>query len=182
VTVQNSDVPKGAITITTRYINVKNRIVAIVGGSLGGNLSLMLASTNDRDHPYLKTIVAWSPTAMLKTSGLSDLVANNSWVGQLTETKWTKDEDQHPEKRQAYFQDLYFAPISNKSESRLGNLVRNRPLRSFFKGDRPSLPTNHGPERSPLWLCRFDRITLRRACACSGQANHFSRINLSTRA
>jgi hypothetical protein len=37
------------------------------------------------------------------------------------------------------------------------------------------------PGNLPLWLCRFDRITLRRANACSGQANHFSPIIHSTR-
>jgi hypothetical protein len=36
----------------------------------------------------------------------------------------------------------------------------------------------HRRESSPLWLCRFDRLTLRRANACSGQANHFSSITL----
>ena len=60
-------------------------------------------------------------------------------------------------------------------------------------GDRPSLSATYGPERSPLWLCRFDRltnsrITLRRASLAQGLSpftnplplslltSHFSRL------
>jgi pimeloyl-ACP methyl ester carboxylesterase len=90
--------------------NIKNRIVAVMGGSLGGNLSLMLASANDASHPYLKTIIAWSPTAMLATSGLSNLAADNSWVGILDGTHWGLEQ---PNTRQNYFQTIYFVPVSS---------------------------------------------------------------------
>ena len=44
--------------------NVKDRIVAVMGGSLGGNTSLLLTDLYDpTDRPYLRTIVSWSVTA-----------------------------------------------------------------------------------------------------------------------
>ena len=43
---------------------VKDRIVAVMGGSLGGNTSLLLTDFYDPIHrPYLRTIVSWSVTA-----------------------------------------------------------------------------------------------------------------------
>jgi len=44
--------------------NVKDRIVAVMGGSLGGNTSLLLTDHYDpKDRPYLRAIVSWSVTA-----------------------------------------------------------------------------------------------------------------------
>ena len=44
--------------------NVKDRIVAVMGGSLGGNTSLLLTDRYDpTTRPYLRTIVSWSVTA-----------------------------------------------------------------------------------------------------------------------
>jgi hypothetical protein len=39
--------------------NVQDRIVAVMGGSLGGNTSLLLTGLYGQQHPYLKTIVSW---------------------------------------------------------------------------------------------------------------------------
>ena len=47
-----------------RIGNVKDRIVAVIGGSLGGNTSLLMTDWYDASHPYLQTIVSWSVTAM----------------------------------------------------------------------------------------------------------------------
>lgn len=48
--------------------DIKDRIVAAMGGSLGGNMSLLLSSENDDTHAYLNTIVAWSPTCAIPSS------------------------------------------------------------------------------------------------------------------
>jgi pimeloyl-ACP methyl ester carboxylesterase len=90
--------------------NVKNRIVAFMGGSLGGNLSLILGGLYTGGNPYLKTVVAWSPTAMLKTDGLSNLVVSSSWIGNLNTTNWGLEDGAHT--RTDYFNKLYFQPIS----------------------------------------------------------------------
>jgi pimeloyl-ACP methyl ester carboxylesterase len=90
--------------------DVKNRIVAIMGGSLGGNLSLMLGGLYDGSHPYLRTLVAWSPTAMLKTDGVSKLVVTSSWLGQLDSTHWGPENGGTT--RINYFNNLYFQPLS----------------------------------------------------------------------
>ena len=50
--------------LDTEVGNVKDRIVAVMGGSLGGNTSLLLTDFYDPvDRPYLRTIVSWSVTA-----------------------------------------------------------------------------------------------------------------------
>ena len=56
--------------------------------------------------------------------------------------------------------------LPGKRRSRFRNLEGDRPLRSFSKGDRPSLSATHVPERSLLRLCGFDRLTLRSVNAC----------------
>jgi pimeloyl-ACP methyl ester carboxylesterase len=46
--------------------NIKDRIVAVMGGSLGGNMSLLMTDWYAKDsqkYSYLQTIVAWSATA-----------------------------------------------------------------------------------------------------------------------
>jgi hypothetical protein len=55
--------------------NVKSRIAAVMGGSLGGNMSVLLTDWYDADHPYLQTIVAWSVTAMAPADYLGVLPA-----------------------------------------------------------------------------------------------------------
>jgi hypothetical protein len=51
-------------TLDAQVSNVKDRIVAVMGGSLGGNTSLLLTDFYDPVHrPWLRTIVSWSVTA-----------------------------------------------------------------------------------------------------------------------
>ena len=98
--------------------------------------------------------------------------------------------------------------LLDKSGRRFGKLTSNRSFLLFASSSRSPMPflgngledvskrfynqflspvvgqacrRLGGLERSPLWLCRFDRITLRRANACSGQANHESLFTHSTR-
>ena len=95
-------------TLDKQFGNIKNRIVAVMGGSLGGNLSLISASLAGPAHPYFNTMVAWSPTAMIKTTALSRaLVASGS--GALTMTNWGPEQ---PSTRREYMTHLYFAPLS----------------------------------------------------------------------
>lgn len=42
---------------------LEDQIVAVVGGSLGGNLGLRLAGRDLRQYPFLTNIVAWSPAS-----------------------------------------------------------------------------------------------------------------------
>lgn len=46
-------------------VAIKNRVAAVIGGSLGGNLCLRLGERNDQ--PWIKNIVAWSPASVWTT-------------------------------------------------------------------------------------------------------------------
>jgi pimeloyl-ACP methyl ester carboxylesterase len=59
--------------------NVKNRIVAVMGGSLGGNMSVLLSGRNDAAHQYLNTMVSWSVTAVAPGAYLG--IISNGWAG-----------------------------------------------------------------------------------------------------
>jgi alpha-beta hydrolase superfamily lysophospholipase len=48
-----------------QQLNIKNRIAAVIGGSLGGNLSLRLAERGDQ--PWVSHVVAWSPASVWTT-------------------------------------------------------------------------------------------------------------------
>jgi pimeloyl-ACP methyl ester carboxylesterase len=100
--------------------NVKNRVAAVIGGSLGGNMSLLLARESKLVHPYLKTIVAWSPTSMLPGHGnlgnglifseaTGNPVVNPLFGGNDTAALWGPEE---PNTRGAYFHTVYFEMIS----------------------------------------------------------------------
>jgi pimeloyl-ACP methyl ester carboxylesterase len=96
--------------------NVKNRIVAVVGGSLGADMGLLLSSRNDAAHQYLNTIVAWSATSLApSTTGLpfgqavfnADL-ADNQLQPQVTSAESTSS--RHDFFHALYFQDLIDFP------------------------------------------------------------------------
>ena len=65
--------------------NVIDRIVAVMGGSLGGNTSLLLTDRYDPNaRPYLRTIVSWSVTATAPTNYAG--VVPGAWAAALTGT------------------------------------------------------------------------------------------------
>ena len=94
--------------------NVKDRIVAVMGGSLGGNTSLLLTGFYDQNHPYLKTIVSWSVTATAPAKYLGII-----WGAELAahleglQAAATKPEPPGDHTTQArYIQDMYAKPLS----------------------------------------------------------------------
>ena len=71
--------------------NVIDRIVAVMGGSLGGNTSLLLTDRYDPNaRPYLRTIVSWSVTATAPSKyagvvpGAWAAVQADAWKAALT--------------------------------------------------------------------------------------------------
>ena len=42
---------------------IKGQIVGVIGGSLGGNMTLRLARRDPAVHPWLRTVVSWSPAS-----------------------------------------------------------------------------------------------------------------------
>jgi pimeloyl-ACP methyl ester carboxylesterase len=95
--------------------NVKNRIVAVMGGSLGGNISLLLSGMNDTTHQYLNTIVAWSATAVALGAYLG--IISNGWAGAyLGGLKAAATDSEPPTDHKiesTYIQNMYFAPLIN---------------------------------------------------------------------
>ena len=88
--------------------NIKNRIAAVMGGSLGGNMSLLLARESTQKYPYLRTIVAWSPTSMLPVHG--DIGNGIVKWGNLSGANWGPEATNT---RADYFYHLYFEKLSN---------------------------------------------------------------------
>jgi pimeloyl-ACP methyl ester carboxylesterase len=94
--------------------NVKDRIVAVMGGSLGGNTSLLMTDWYDANHPYLQTIVSWSVTATAPSDYLGiisggDIAAYLS--GLQSAATSSEDFDDHATEAN-YIQTMYSVPLS----------------------------------------------------------------------
>ena len=95
--------------------NIKGRIVAVMGGSLGGNMSLLMTDRYDKDHLYLQTIVAWSATAIspAKYFGLVNLADLATYIGdqenQIRDQQ-EKNANDHATETQ-YIHDMYTKPL-----------------------------------------------------------------------
>ncbi len=95
--------------------NVTGRIVAVMGGSLGGNTSLLLTGFyNPQSRPYLRTIVSWSVTAMAPDTYLG-IISGGAVAAYLQkmQSDATKPEpyDDHTIEAQ-YIQIMYANPLS----------------------------------------------------------------------
>jgi hypothetical protein len=101
--------------------NVTGRIAAVIGGSLGGNTSLLLtgyyntcnaAHTSNRQ--YLRTIVSWSVTAMVPSTYLGIISAADiaAYVeGQQADIRQAEPYDNHAIETQ-YIQNMYVNALS----------------------------------------------------------------------
>ena len=128
--------------------NVKNRVAAVMGGSLGGNLSLLLARESTLVHPYLKTVVAWSPTSMMPGHGaVDDGLIWNGIVGNASATNWGAEV---PNTRHDYFHHLYFEMLS-----KVANLPSNPTM--WFRDDWPNRDGTNTCKASEIAQSRFDR-------------------------
>jgi hypothetical protein len=56
-----------------RQPGVANRFVAVMGGSLGGNMSLRLARRDPARFPWLHNVVAWSPASIWESWGPAEI-------------------------------------------------------------------------------------------------------------
>jgi pimeloyl-ACP methyl ester carboxylesterase len=148
--------------------NIKNRIAAVMGGSLGGNMSLLLARESKQKFPYLQTIVAWSPTSMMPGHGnlgnglvfseaTGNPVVNPIVGGNDTATLWGPEE---PSTRGDYFHHVYFEMLS-----RLANIPADPTM--WFRNDWYNQDQSVDCKASMVSQSRFDRYevyssTLRR--------------------
>src|SRR5579859_3980713 len=94
--------------------NVKDRIVAVMWGSLGGNTSLLMTDWYDASHPYLQTIVSWSVTAMAPSSYLGVISAGNiaAYLSNLQADATSAEAFDDHSTEASYIQTMYAAPLS----------------------------------------------------------------------
>jgi pimeloyl-ACP methyl ester carboxylesterase len=101
-------------TLDLQLGNVKGRIAAVMGGSLGGNMSALMTDHYDQNHGYLNTIVAWSVTAtspskylgIVKVGDVAAYIAGQE--GQVTLQEIPHD---HAEEVK-YISNMYASPLS----------------------------------------------------------------------
>jgi pimeloyl-ACP methyl ester carboxylesterase len=83
--------------------NVKGRIAAVMGGSLGGNISLRLARRANQ-YPYLRNIVAWSVTSMQPAQSDNIIGHIGGLIGDYTALEQNST-------RHSFFDKLYNQPL-----------------------------------------------------------------------
>jgi pimeloyl-ACP methyl ester carboxylesterase len=150
--------------------NVKSRIVAVMGGSLGGNMSLLLTQHSQETtrqgtmvrRPYLDTMVAWSATATATATYLG-LVPQGPVAALAKLRKQVRDTEQFGDhtKESGYLQDMYFNPLV-PGVSGITPVVPPQPL-MWYRAGQPDSKGN------PDWLLckqayiaqsRFDRYEI----------------------
>jgi acetyl esterase/lipase len=139
--------------------NITSRIVAVMGGSLGGNMSLLMTDWYKHEHPYLQTVIAWSATAMAPSTYLDIVsahdVANyvNHFEAEVMRAEGLTDHSSETR----YIQDMYTKPLSQ-------NLVLNippQPIMWYRGGYKPLGDQGWQPcKDQSIARSRFDRYEI----------------------
>ncbi len=143
--------------------NVTGRIAAVIGGSLGGNTSLLLtgyyntcnaAHTSNRQ--YLRTIVSWSVTAMVPSTYLGIISAADiaAYVeGQQADIRQAEPYDNHAIETQ-YIQNMYVNALSGSQLL----YIPPQPVMWYRGGYAPDGALNWQPcKDQAIAESRFDR-------------------------
>jgi pimeloyl-ACP methyl ester carboxylesterase len=99
--------------LDTKFGNIKNRITAVMGGSLGGNMAMRLGRRANTS-PFLSTVVAWSVTCLGGYVGdiLYDLIKGDlAGCGGDMVSKYMAEEA--IDSRSKFFSDLYEQPVAS---------------------------------------------------------------------
>lgn len=97
-----------------QYGQIKNRIAAVMGGSLGGNMSLQLARRSTiPGNEYLKTIVAWSSTCFAGRNDLETWIAGHQVLGVGGDLIGKFTEGENDNSRGEFFVALYDQPLGS---------------------------------------------------------------------
>ncbi|MBI2520592.1 MAG: alpha/beta hydrolase [Bdellovibrio sp.] len=93
-------------------LNFKNQIMAVIGGSLGGNLTFRLGRRHDL--PWLKNVVTWSPASIWR--GLADGSDLFKQIGVATAWKRAggdlKNLEERPHRRYEFFDQAFGGAIN----------------------------------------------------------------------
>ncbi|MFL5657879.1 MAG: alpha/beta fold hydrolase, partial [Ktedonobacteraceae bacterium] len=88
-----------------QQVPIKNRVAAVIGGSLGGNLCLRLGERNDQ--PWIKNIVAWSPASVWPSFNHD---AIKWWALHYAQGWMNEDESGDPPRRIKFFYEAFDSP------------------------------------------------------------------------
>jgi hypothetical protein len=119
-----------------RQAPVKSKIRAIIGGSLGGNMSLRLGRRTDL--PWLKAVVPWSPASIWDSLAdgadiLKHAAVRKGWDRAGGDPNELEEQD---DSRKNFFQQAFDATIDVLSI----NIVPAQPT-MWYRGDWPCLPS-----------------------------------------
>jgi hypothetical protein len=161
-------VPMDVLHFVVRYViafvdaldsqvgNVSDRIVAVMGGSLGGNTSLLLTDFYDATHrPWLKTIVSWSVTATAPASYAGLVPA--AWLAAktgLTKQAISPEPPADHATEAAYISKMYADPL-------IRGLIPAQPIMWFRGGYAPGDRLDWQPcKDASIARSRFDRYEI----------------------
>lgn len=86
-------------------IPIKGRLVAVIGGSLGGNLSLRLG---ERNVPWIQHVVSWSPASVWDSYNHDQV----KWAAlRYCQERMDQDETGAPPKRIRFFYQAFDSPV-----------------------------------------------------------------------
>jgi pimeloyl-ACP methyl ester carboxylesterase len=126
--------------------NIKGRVAAVMGGSLGGNMAMRLGRRS-KTSSFLSTIIAWSVTCMrgpVDTLTYEAIKGTVAGCGADMVNKFMAPET--PDSRNGFFEDLYQSPVAE-----CGGIILLGAQPPMWYGD--SWPC----KLQALELSRFDR-------------------------
>ena len=134
------------------------QIVAVMGGSLGGNMGLLLSSQN-ASHAFLNTIVSWSATSLAPSTTFdisNSLVA--AYIGGLKAAVTSPEPATNHAIESAYIDKMYNQPLINLP---VLPFVPPQPL-MWYRSPTPPAPEPAEPQWAPcksslIAQSRFDR-------------------------
>jgi pimeloyl-ACP methyl ester carboxylesterase len=171
---QNIDVgPYGALAFLEAFIvafidtldaqqaaSIKHRIVAVVGGSLGGNMGLRLAERGLASERWVHSIVSWSPGSTWGWSweryGHADGPLDIERSVPVDMTRKRMLEDEGVASRREFFRHQYLPPVFPEpreliTESRFGGMTAGHSFRDSWQPCKDSLIAGGRRERREIY-------------------------------
>lgn len=115
---------------------IKPRIAAVMGGSLGGNMSMQLARRAD-EYPYLRTMVAWSSTILGTADDATVFFTGHQLAGIGGDLIGKFSEAESDGTRKAFFDALYNQPLANMNFLGLGSFYIPPQPTMWWRSDWP---------------------------------------------
>ena len=149
------------MTLQSQLGITDEQIVAVMGGSLGGNMGLLLSSQNGT-HPFLDTIVAWSATSLAPSTTFD--ISNSfvaAYIGGLKTQVTSPEPPTNHAIESAYIDKMYNQPLINEP---VLPFIPAQPL-TWYRSPTPPAPEPAEPQWAPcksslIAQSRFDRYEI----------------------